>query len=214
MASISTSSLAAFSRRRARAGAVARSRSPSSRRRIGGAVGRRRASIRTIRSGPTTTARSTRRRWWRSRTPTATTSSSTRSRKPGERRDVRALNVNTVDEVPDSSWFTNRIGRRDMTVAEVVSGPDRLERVSLDGWVVSGGKSIGRPARLPHDRSGRAALSDRGRPAVEPRAGERRRDHRHRLLSRHRLQHRRRLPGGDRSRGAGRSRSGPRFAIR
>src|SRR5262245_59984443 len=27
---------------------------------------------------------------------------------PGERRDVRALNVNTVDEVPDSSWFTNR----------------------------------------------------------------------------------------------------------
>ena len=32
---------------------------------------------------------------------------------PGERRDVRALNVNTVDEVPDSSWFTNRIGRKD-----------------------------------------------------------------------------------------------------
>ena len=31
---------------------------------------------------------------------------------PGERRDVRALNVNTVDEVPDSSWFTNRIGRK------------------------------------------------------------------------------------------------------
>src|SRR5262245_66560126 len=31
---------------------------------------------------------------------------------PGERRDVRAMNVNTVDEVPDSSWFTNRIGRR------------------------------------------------------------------------------------------------------
>ena len=32
---------------------------------------------------------------------------------PGERRDVRALNVNTVDEVPDSSWFTNRIGRKE-----------------------------------------------------------------------------------------------------
>src|ERR1700741_1120887 len=26
----------------------------------------------------------------------------------GERRDVRAQNVNTVDEIPDSSWFTNR----------------------------------------------------------------------------------------------------------
>jgi hypothetical protein len=61
----------------------------------------------------------------------------------GERRDVRAGNVNTVDEVPDSSWFTNRIGRRPMTVAEVVKGPDQLERVSLEGWVVSGGKGSG-----------------------------------------------------------------------
>jgi hypothetical protein len=58
-------------------------------------------------------------------------------------RDVRALNVNTVDEVPDSSWFTNRIGRRDLTVAEVVKGPDTLDRISLDGWKVSGGKSAG-----------------------------------------------------------------------
>jgi len=61
----------------------------------------------------------------------------------GERRDVRALNVNTVDDVPDSSWFTNRVGRREMTVAEVVKGPDRVERLWLDGWVVSGGKSSG-----------------------------------------------------------------------
>ncbi|HEY6359606.1 MAG TPA: hypothetical protein VIX63_00810, partial [Vicinamibacterales bacterium] len=35
----------------------------------------------------------------------------------GDRRDVRAMNVNTMDEVPDSSWFTNRIGRREMTLA-------------------------------------------------------------------------------------------------
>ena len=62
---------------------------------------------------------------------------------PGERRDVRALNVNTVDELPDSSWFTNRIGRRDLPVADVVRGPDRAEPVSLDGWVISGGKSTG-----------------------------------------------------------------------
>jgi hypothetical protein len=62
---------------------------------------------------------------------------------PGERRDVRALNANTVDEVPDSSWFTNRIGRRDMSAADVARGPDRLTGVSLDGWVVSGGKSAG-----------------------------------------------------------------------
>jgi hypothetical protein len=74
---------------------------------------------------------------------------------PGERRDVRALNVNTVDEVPDSSWFTNRIGRREMTVAEVVKGPDGAERVSLEGWVVSGGKSAGvQPGFRMTDRAG------------------------------------------------------------
>ncbi len=61
----------------------------------------------------------------------------------GERRDVRALNINTVDEVRDSSWFTNRMGRQPMSVAELVKGPDRVERVSLDGWVVSGGKGSG-----------------------------------------------------------------------
>ena len=62
---------------------------------------------------------------------------------PGEKRDVRAMNVNTVDEVPDSSWFTNRIGRRAMTVDEIVRGPDTLPSVSIDSWVVSAGKSSG-----------------------------------------------------------------------
>jgi hypothetical protein len=62
---------------------------------------------------------------------------------PGERRDIRALNVNTVDEVPDSSWFTNRIGRNGLGVREIVRGPDRMERAVLTGWRVSGGKSTG-----------------------------------------------------------------------
>jgi hypothetical protein len=30
-----------------------------------------------------------------------------------------------------------------MTLAEIVKGPDRAERISLDGWVVSGGKGTG-----------------------------------------------------------------------
>ncbi|HRH46736.1 MAG TPA: hypothetical protein PKY82_34140, partial [Pyrinomonadaceae bacterium] len=30
-----------------------------------------------------------------------------------------ALNVNTLDEVPDSSWFTNRIGQNKMSVEEI-----------------------------------------------------------------------------------------------
>jgi hypothetical protein len=63
--------------------------------------------------------------------------------KPGVRHDVRAQNVNTVDEVPDSSWFVNRIGLRPMSTAEIVRGPDRLESISLEGWKVSGGKSSG-----------------------------------------------------------------------
>jgi hypothetical protein len=62
---------------------------------------------------------------------------------PGERRDVRALNVNTVDEVPDSSWFTNRIGRREMSTAEIAKGPDTAERLDMTGWKVSAGKSGG-----------------------------------------------------------------------
>jgi hypothetical protein len=36
----------------------------------------------------------------------------------------RALGVNSIDEVPDSTWFTNRIGIRDMTPEEVRVGPN------------------------------------------------------------------------------------------
>jgi hypothetical protein len=37
--------------------------------------------------------------------------------------DVRAKNVNTVDEVPDSSWFTNRILARPIAIDELARGP-------------------------------------------------------------------------------------------
>src|SRR4029453_3524099 len=50
----------------------------------------------------------------------------------GQRHDVRAGNVNTIDEVPDSSWFVNRIGRRPLTTSELVRGPDRFDAISLD----------------------------------------------------------------------------------
>jgi hypothetical protein len=36
---------------------------------------------------------------------------------------VRAMNVNTIDEVPDSSWFTNRIIARPLTIDELTRGP-------------------------------------------------------------------------------------------
>jgi hypothetical protein len=38
---------------------------------------------------------------------------------------LAAQNINTVGEVPDSSWFTNRMSRRVMTIAEVVQGPNK-----------------------------------------------------------------------------------------
>ena len=44
----------------------------------------------------------------------------------------RASNVNTLGEVPDSSWFTNRIGIRDMTPQEVARGPATVGPPQLD----------------------------------------------------------------------------------
>jgi hypothetical protein len=42
----------------------------------------------------------------------------------GKQQNVRALNVNTIDEVPDSSWYTNRIdSTRPMTAEDVGRGP-------------------------------------------------------------------------------------------
>src|SRR5215204_2637973 len=48
--------------------------------------------------------------------------------------------VNTIDEVPDSSWFANRIGRAKMATADLVRGPDRVESITLEGWKISAPK--------------------------------------------------------------------------
>ena len=63
--------------------------------------------------------------------------------KPGERRDVRAVNVNTMDEVPDSTWFTNRIGRGALSLDQLVRGPNETEITSIDGWPIVQEKSSG-----------------------------------------------------------------------
>jgi hypothetical protein len=63
--------------------------------------------------------------------------------KPGDRRDVAAVNVNTVDEVPDSTWFTNRLGRRTMSIDEIVRGPNTVDTPNVDAWPVVEGKSSG-----------------------------------------------------------------------
>jgi hypothetical protein len=49
-----------------------------------------------------------------------------------------ALNVNTLGEVPDSSWFTNRIGRNDMTIDALVRGPNQVDGPAPGTWRVTG----------------------------------------------------------------------------
>jgi hypothetical protein len=56
----------------------------------------------------------------------------------------RAMSINTIDEVPDSTWFTNRIiGGPAMSVADVVRGPDRTAGPAPGKWTVASGKSDG-----------------------------------------------------------------------
>ena len=49
-----------------------------------------------------------------------------------------ALNVNTLGEVPDSSWFTNRLGVHDMTIDDVLRGPNQVDGPAPGIWHVSG----------------------------------------------------------------------------
>ena len=63
--------------------------------------------------------------------------------KPGDKGDIRALNVNTIDEVPDSMWFTNRIGRRELSIDELVRGPNTGPRPAFEDWPIVEDKSSG-----------------------------------------------------------------------
>jgi hypothetical protein len=61
-----------------------------------------------------------------------------------------SINVNAMDEVPDSAWFTNRIGRSKMTAAEVRSGPCSGPPLDMNGpWTVTGAKPNGANPGFP-----------------------------------------------------------------
>jgi hypothetical protein len=65
------------------------------------------------------------------------------SHHPGA-RIPRAVNVNTLGEVPDSSWFTNRAGSREMPVEDLVRGPNQIEGPDLSSTLtVTAGKTVG-----------------------------------------------------------------------
>lgn len=63
--------------------------------------------------------------------------------KPGDPElGKRAGNINTADEVPDSSWFTNRIYARPVSNEEISTGPNTMDGPS-GRWTVVRAKTAG-----------------------------------------------------------------------
>jgi hypothetical protein len=63
---------------------------------------------------------------------------------PGDHTpDVRAQNLNTIDEVPDSSWFTNRVGARPLSVDDLLKGPNTGSGPAPGPWTVIRAKNDG-----------------------------------------------------------------------
>ncbi len=67
-----------------------------------------------------------------------------------------AENINTVGGVPDSTWFTNRMERRLMTLDELIQGPNRGSGPDASGpWTIVRAKSQGiSPGFTIRDASG------------------------------------------------------------
>jgi hypothetical protein len=57
---------------------------------------------------------------------------------------IPAMNVNTVDEVPDSNWFTNRVLARPLSESELALGPSAAPDGPATGsWAITAAKSKG-----------------------------------------------------------------------
>jgi hypothetical protein len=64
--------------------------------------------------------------------------------KPGDpTTNQRARNINTADEVPDSSWFTNRIYARPISIDEIRRGANTIDGPAPGRWTVIRAKSAG-----------------------------------------------------------------------
>ena len=57
--------------------------------------------------------------------------------RPGLQDVGRAEDVNTIDEVPDSNWYTNRAGTRPLTAEEMYRGPSDDAGPAPGKWTVS-----------------------------------------------------------------------------
>src|SRR3712207_454188 len=58
-------------------------------------------------------------------------------------RPKQALNVNTAEGVPDSSWFTNRNGHRRMSLDEIRRGPNQDNGPAGRKFTVVRAKTVG-----------------------------------------------------------------------
>jgi hypothetical protein len=63
--------------------------------------------------------------------------------RPGDPLPKRAGNLNTIDEVPDSNWFTNRILARAISIEEAVRGSQRGPAPARGQWTLVRPKSAG-----------------------------------------------------------------------
>jgi hypothetical protein len=57
--------------------------------------------------------------------------------------NVRARNINTIDEVPDSNWFTNRIGAHPVTIEDAARGPLTGTGPAPGAWSIARAKEAG-----------------------------------------------------------------------
>ncbi len=123
--------------------------------------------------------------------------------KPGDHRPIRAANVNTLDEVPDSTWFTNRIGAPGDDDRRDRARPQRRGHAQHRGLAGRRRQEQRDHPRLSHRRARRTSVSGEVRSAEQPGDGQQRRSDWRRLLSCRRLQRR---PGVRRGRGPGEDR--------
>jgi hypothetical protein len=74
------------------------------------------------------------------------------------RRHELAGNTNALDEVPDSSWFQNRIGRQTLTPEEIATGPGASGPPVLPWKAVKAKEAGGNPGFIAEDQNGRKYL--------------------------------------------------------
>src|SRR5580658_3342367 len=85
-----------------------------------------------------------------------------------------AVNVNSLDEVPDSSWFTNRIGTHPMSTEDVARGACTPALIldpdgSADGtWLIDHGKTDGSSPGFRVNVPGKGKYLFKGEPANQP----------------------------------------------